>query len=373
MDPIRTTSRVQALDVARGIAVFGMIFMNFKIAVLSDFQEGYSFPGSQEGRFGALFIFLAGMGISLMNRNACDNPDLLWKNRIKLAKRALYLFAIGMLFSYYWQADIFHFYAFYILMAIPLIRLSGRTLFRLAFLPPLIFTFLSFSADWELGWNWNTMQYSGFYTPSGFFRNLFFNGYHPIFPWFSFLLTGMSMGKSDLNSRSVQILNCIISAVVFAVTETATMIASIFWNGPELSYLISTRAMPPFPLFVISAGAQNILILNLTLLLTARVKPGSGILSLLSETGKMVMSHYVQHLILGLIPLFLIAGMLKIGGLFIFVYSTGYFILTVALTFLWRRKFPHGPSGNADEKADRLIYFDQLNSLIRDDFSHCEK
>jgi uncharacterized protein len=278
-----------------------------------------------------------------MNRNACDNPNLLKKSRIKLAKRALYLFTIGMLFSLYWQADIFHFYAFYILMAIPLIRLSGRTLFRLAFLPPVIFTIISFTTDWEIGWNWNTMQYSGFYTPSGFFRNLLFNGYHPIFPWFSFLLTGMSIGKSDLNNRIAVIRNCIISAAIFAGTEIATMITSIFWNGPELSYLISTRAMPPFPLFIISAGAQNIMILNLILLLTARANPGSGILSLLSETGKMVMSHYVLHLILGLIPLFLIAGKYNVGGLFILVYSAGYFILTVVLTYLWCRKFPRGP------------------------------
>ncbi|MDC7126989.1 MAG: heparan-alpha-glucosaminide N-acetyltransferase domain-containing protein [Spirochaetales bacterium] len=338
-----TNTRVQALDVTRGIAVFGMIFMNFKISVLFDYNGGYSFLGSQEGRFGALFIFLAGMGISLMNRKAIDNPDLLKKNRIKLAKRALYLFTLGMIFSFYWQADIFHFYAFYMLIAIPLIKLSKRALFSLAVIPPIIFLIFALFGNWETGWNWETLRYSGFYTIPGFFRNLAFNGFHPIFPWFSFMLMGMSVGKSDLTNKKQQKINCMISAAVMFGCELVSGLSNIFLSSSEELYLLSTRAMPPLPLFVISAGAQNILILNLILLISAKTGSESKIMKLLSETGKMVMTHYVLHLIIGLIPLFILHQHFDFSNGFVLLYSVAYFIITVWLTSMWRKKFSHGP------------------------------
>ncbi len=335
--------RVQALDVTRGIAVFGMIYMNFKISVLQDYVEGYSFLSSQEGRFGALFIFLAGMGISLMNRKAAADTELLVGNRRKLVKRALYLLVLGMLFSLYWQADIFHFYAFYIFISIPLIRFSGRTLFRLAFFPPLVFLLLFLLGNWEAGWNWETMQYTDFYSLPGFFRNLVFNGFHPVFPWISFLFLGMSMGKADLTNQRMQIRHGVVSAIVLVAAEgISTMTAGSLENF-EWAIFLSTRAMPPMPLFVISAGAQNILILSIVLLFTGKTASGSRIMNSLSETGKMVMTHYIVHLFLGLLPLLLLQKYVQISGGFVLFYSLGYFILTIRLTAVWRKRFAHGP------------------------------
>ena len=77
----QSTKRIAALDITRGIAVLGMIYMNFRIVLSGDFyDESYSFLTSQEGRFGVLFIFLAGIGVSLMTRRAamvrCGSPLL---------------------------------------------------------------------------------------------------------------------------------------------------------------------------------------------------------------------------------------------------------------------------------------------------------
>lgn len=338
-------NRIQALDITRGLAVLGMIFMNYKISVQMKITETmeYSFLSSQEGRFGALFIFLAGIGISLMNRNALNNRELLKKNRTKLLKRSLFLFVLGMLFSLYWQADIFHFYAFYLLISLPLITLKSRTLWKLSVLPPIIAVLLNFAFSWETGWNWEMLNYDGFYTPAGFFRNLLFNGFHPLFPWISFLISGMAIGKSDLYSKNLQWKSLLISALIVAVTELISFVFTSKTGNSELIYLVSTAAMPAFPLYVISAVAQNILIFNAVLLCVYYFRRENPISTGLKETGKMVMTHYILHLFIGLIPLLALKKYISFQTFDILIYSLIYFAFSVSLSLLWRKWHKAGP------------------------------
>ncbi|MGQ4669613.1 heparan-alpha-glucosaminide N-acetyltransferase domain-containing protein [Bacillus toyonensis] len=48
------------------------------------------------------------------------------------------------------------------------------------------------------------INYVDFWTVNGFLRNLFFNGYHPFFPWFSFFLIGMIIGRLDLHNKRIR-------------------------------------------------------------------------------------------------------------------------------------------------------------------------
>ena len=59
--------------------------------------------------------------------------------------------------------------------------------------------------DYESGWNFEELTYSGFWTIDGFIRNLFFNGFHPVFPWLGFFLLGMLISRALLKKRQVQI------------------------------------------------------------------------------------------------------------------------------------------------------------------------
>ena len=56
--------------------------------------------------------------------------------------------------------------------------------------------------DYETGWNWSDYSYHGFWTPTGFVRNLFFNGWHPVFPWLGFLLFGIILSRLSLAGSS---------------------------------------------------------------------------------------------------------------------------------------------------------------------------
>jgi len=338
--------RVAALDVTRGISVLGMIYMNFSIAIQGTVESyEYSFITSQQGRFGVLFIFLAGVGISLMNRRAYESGDrdLFRQNRIRLAKRALFLFVTGMIFSLYWFADILHFYAFYILMALPLLRLRGKTLLLLTPLPVIIFIALNFFLNWEAGWDFTTFSYVGFYTVRGFIRNLFFNGFHPIFPWFTFILLGMAAGRKLPEPGKGLAVRLIVSLAVMGLAELISFAVSRSGAGEFATIVFSTRGFPPAPLYVLSSAAQSLAILYGAIFLCHFVSEKNLLLKALASTGKMVMTHYVVHLFAGLIPLFVLSESRDLSILFIFSYSLVYFLLTVVVTTLWNRKFRNGP------------------------------
>ncbi len=71
-DHIATTSskRIVGLDIARALAVLGMVIVNYKVVMVSNATQGWlaTTTGLLEGRAAATFVVLAGIGLSLMTR-----------------------------------------------------------------------------------------------------------------------------------------------------------------------------------------------------------------------------------------------------------------------------------------------------------------
>lgn len=195
--------RIIGLDIARALAVIGMIIVNFKI-VLG--QNGLSwvklFASALDGKAAATFVVLAGVGLALMTNTALRNNDRqkLQSTRIKIAKRPLFLFIVGFSYIVIWPADILHFYGIYIPVILILLSSKEKTILisaiTLILLYPLLFAFFNY----EKAWNFTTLEYLDFWTFNGFVRNLFFNGFHPVIPWASFMIFGYWFGKQDLQS-----------------------------------------------------------------------------------------------------------------------------------------------------------------------------
>lgn len=102
--------RLTGLDIARFLAFTGMVLVNFRIAAQVSGTNDWAAQITQllEGRAAALFVVLAGVGITLANA-----PAKL------MVKRALFLSAIGLLNQTIFEADILHYYGVYFLCAIP--------------------------------------------------------------------------------------------------------------------------------------------------------------------------------------------------------------------------------------------------------------
>ena len=67
--------RVNGFDVARALAIFGMVVVNFKIAMNAETgnQLLMGFAGLFEGRASALFVILAGIGVTLMTNKTRES------------------------------------------------------------------------------------------------------------------------------------------------------------------------------------------------------------------------------------------------------------------------------------------------------------
>ncbi|MEM7659037.1 MAG: heparan-alpha-glucosaminide N-acetyltransferase domain-containing protein [Bacteroidota bacterium] len=85
--------RIIGIDVARALAVIGMIIVNFKIVIG---QEGASWlealAGVFNGKAAATFVVLAGVGMALLTNSAIQREDQqkLVQHRNRILKRAAF-------------------------------------------------------------------------------------------------------------------------------------------------------------------------------------------------------------------------------------------------------------------------------------------
>ena len=128
--------RIIGFDIARAFAIFGMVIVNFKIAMNSEAGNDILlvFASLFEGRASALFVVLAGIGITFLTNKARKSKDtsLIIRARKTLIKRGILLVFIGLAYTPIWPADILHFYGFYFMVAAFLFNINDRNLLVVA-------------------------------------------------------------------------------------------------------------------------------------------------------------------------------------------------------------------------------------------------
>jgi uncharacterized protein len=346
--------RIIGYDLARALALFGMIVVNFKI-VMGAAGNGplwlVDLTGLLEGRAAATFVLLAGIGISLFSGKArrSNDPKATVPIRNTLFKRAFFLFVVGLLYTPVWPADILHFYGVYIAVAALLLTSSIRKLSILSVLLMVGFVVMFFAFNYEQEWNWKTLEYAGFWTPLGMIRNLFFNGFHPTIPWLSFLLIGMIIGRLDMNDLVVR-RRVFWVGLVTAVTAEVTswlLIHSLsagvsIADKEAIAAIFGTNPMPPMPLYILAGAGAATAIVAAFVEIGLRCGSHRWIRPFVA-TGQLALTLYVAHVAIGM-------GMLEaIGRLddqtlaFSLLASGVFFALSVVFSYSWRCRFKRGP------------------------------
>ncbi|GMX65337.1 heparan-alpha-glucosaminide N-acetyltransferase domain-containing protein [Paenibacillus elgii] len=343
--------RITALDFARALAIFGMIIVNYKLAMQAE-NGGpawlQSIAGLFEGRASALFVVLAGIGISLMTSKARNsmNEELIRQSRNSLYRRAAFLFVAGVLLLLMgWSADILHYYAVFMLVAAVLITVSDNKILGLFSMILLTSQLFLVVFDYTQGWDSSFKQYTGFWTIEGFARNLFFNGFHPVFPWLSFFLIGLWIGRKrwlTQQNRSKVLLYSLSGTVVF---ETISFVL-VRWNTPAFGkaayYLFGTKPMPPSMLYVLSGICSALAIIAICVYVVDKFEK-SPLTQAIIHTGQLSLSHYIGHIVIGL-GLLETVGYLENGKLSIAMsYGIVYFMLAIVFSAVWRRWMNRGP------------------------------
>lgn len=285
-----------------------MIIVNFKI-VLG--ENGWSwvksFSSAFDGKAAATFVVLAGVGLALMTNSALINNDSqkLKTARIRIAKRALFLFIVGLSYIVIWPADILHFYGIYMLVILLLLTSNEKTILisAIALIPlyPLLIGIWSY----ETGWNFDTLNYLDFWTFNGFFRNLFFNGFHPVIPWTAFMLFGFWFGKQNLKSDRFIKKSFWVSSIAFVSIQIISHLSISFLSegneqtARELSEVIGTNPMPPLPIYIFNGVAISISIISACIIIGKRFSTNKILLAL-NKTGQLALTFYVAHVIIGM-------------------------------------------------------------------------
>ncbi|WP_167046425.1 DUF418 domain-containing protein [Salinibacterium sp. ZJ454] len=188
--PHRTTGRIAAIDIARGLAIIGMFL-----------AHTVPNPGDAEllvdGRSSILFATLAGVSLGLITGGATPaGPDRRGALRMSVLIRGLLLAMLGLLL---WTLEhgiaiILDYYGVMFLCLIPLLFASRVVLAAVGIA-------LLAVAPWLAG-------VANQLVPPGravFGLDWFLTGYYPALVWLPLLIGGLIAARSDLTKRKTQV------------------------------------------------------------------------------------------------------------------------------------------------------------------------
>ncbi|TYA71952.1 DUF418 domain-containing protein [Seonamhaeicola marinus] len=350
---IKHQERIQGYDVARALAVFIMIIVHFNLVLAkanNDESVLASILNLIQGKGAALFVVIAGAGISLMIRTNLFFNDLLRlrEKRMLLFKRAAFLFLFGLIFSLVWPADILHSYGCYILIGA--IVMTRHSAYLWVFILLLIFSypFIIEVVDYEKGWDWLTIEYTDYWSFNGFIRNFFINGFNPVVPWVAFILAGIWLGRQNIHSKSIRNTILGVSITVFVLTQMLSkrlIEASQSFTNLTLDEALAfygTAPMPPMPVFMISSISWAFMVITLCIWITEKLKHTTMFVFLV-KTGQMAFTHYISHIVIGLIICITIYGENNLPLWYAITLALVYCFFCILFSVLWNKKYKKGP------------------------------
>ncbi|WP_145171283.1 DUF418 domain-containing protein [Gimesia aquarii] len=335
-------NRLKGIDLARFVALVGMVIVNFNVVMVApEAEETFSsqIAESLQGRAAATFVVLAGIGLGLGTKRDA------WNQTLKVTlKRAAFLLVVGLLNSLIFEADIIHYYAFYFLFGVLLLRAPGWCL--VVTMSGLIVGFVGMILffNYDAGWNWQTYSYHDFWTLQGFVRNLFFNGWHPVIPWLAFLLFGILLSRLNLGSRSVQRKLFIGGATAFALISASSywLVKTISPLDAEAAILFSTAPVPPMPFYMLAGGSIACTVIGFCLLVESSLKR-AHLLNIFTAAGRQTLTLYIVHIIIGMGTLDALGMLGTQTSQASLLAALAFCVLATIYAVVWMRFFKHGP------------------------------
>lgn len=344
------SSRIEGFDFARAFAIFGMMLVNYKIVFTKGCEWNLffnDFISLFEGRAASVFLILAGVGISLMSKKGFKSKSKELRKKINkiLVKRSLFLFVFGMwlYLGFDWNADILHYYGVYILLTIFFLYKDKKFILISIILILIISTIFQINMDYTTGWNNNFTLYKDFNTLKGFTRNLFFNGYYPIFPWFSLFLIGILFGRIDFYDE-ILIKNIASKTLIIAILTEFISYSIINLNNYSqlIVYLFDTKPLNPTVLYIVSGASWAISFICFCIIISKYLKK-SKIFKALVATGQMALTHYFIHCVIVLGLFFVIDKLSYRDEGFVILLSLIVFVLMTVFSHNWLKFFKRGP------------------------------
>ncbi|MDX3580446.1 DUF418 domain-containing protein [Streptomyces europaeiscabiei] len=206
--------RLVGLDLARGLAVFGMYAVHVGPAPGQDGVIGFLMELAQ-GRSSALFAVLAGFAVALITGRRTPRTGLAGRQAVaKVIIRAVILMALGTALTLTGTpvVPILAFYGLFFLLVLPLHRLGAKPLALIAVGWALVGPQLLYALKPVVG---GRVFLS--YGQADGIVSLFFTGGYPALTWVPFVIAGMAVARCDLAATTVRV-RLALTGIALAVT-----------------------------------------------------------------------------------------------------------------------------------------------------------
>jgi len=353
-------SRISSLDVTRAIALVGVVMMNYHAYLNKDkafypphpsFAERIFNPlsGILTTRFAATFVLIAGMSIALLVQSAMQsgNDELIRSAQMKLARRGLFLYALGAAVQWIWPGTILFYYGAFLLISAVICTWSNRLLVAVSVASIAVSTGLSAWRGYQFfEGNFTQWLSPAPNTPRNLLIRTFVDYTHPVFPWITFICAGIILGRSLERLTQFRTHIMLWSGVSLFVTfliRTFAMPDSITAQSDYvLQRALSTNNHDHSVLHVTSTLAVALLVFCcISFIIDSRVN--SRAVTFLARTGQMTLSIYLAHVLVFNLVVNWLNWVRPTGLDTALVLSLAFYVVAVPASSLYFRRFGIGP------------------------------
>jgi uncharacterized membrane protein YeiB len=311
-----TSARITGIDMARGIAMAGMVIVHF----VAWWETDGALSSAAElvrGRAMPLFMLLGGVGVTLMTtRTHTPTRNLL----IRAVMLMALLLAIGLRMA---RSTV-------LAALVPAIVAIGAVTYQVVGDPRVLTPFDSL------------------FTSTEGIQSLVIDGFYPLFPVGAFFIAGMWLGRIDLSSdRVAAILFSAGTIIGIGVWVGANRIVSLF--NVQTSFggragdgafhwgrLLDGEGHSAMPAWTISALGTSAGVLGLSLLISRRA---STLTAPLVAVGSLSLTFYVfQSWVTNLVP-----ETAQTSAAREWAHAIAVFVVFTAFALLWKTRFRSGP------------------------------
>ena len=362
---MNSSTRIESLDVARAIALFGVVVMNFH-AYLNGARSMYPthpsvwernfnpLTGPLTTRFAATFVLIAGIGVSLFTQRAraSNNGADIRHARIVLLRRGTLLYFLGYFVQWIWPGTILFYYGAYFIIAAAVFAWSTKRLIALGGASIIIAAGISWWRASQLLDGNNTRWLSPLPdSPRNLLIRTFVDYTHPVFPWIAFFIAGILLGRHIHHLSKIRLPLMFFAILVVLATHAANFLltptSQISDRNFVLAKLLSTQPLDRGMLFSLGTLATAIVALCLVSLVVERASR-SILFRLLSEflarAGRMTLSVYLLHVVFFNLVVHRLHWVGGTGLDTALVLSMSFYVVALMLSSGWNKHFGLGPA-----------------------------
>lgn len=356
------STRNLTVDVARAVAMIGVVILNYHASLNGTLAWAPIYPSQWERlfnpgtgvlttRFAAVFVLVAGIGVSLMTRvsRESNDPALLNRDRLRLLRRGVLLYAVGYVLQWVWPGTILFYYGAFFIVAAFIFSAPRWQILTVG----IVATFASAVIAWWRVEQSFTGNLTSWLTPTNVDspRNLlirtFISYTHPLFPWLLFFIGGIILGRhlhrlAELRPRLMLWSGGILAATYLINT---VFVAEISTTNHErlIATILSTRPYDRGLLYSIGTMASSLLALCILSIIVDSLGENS-VVNMLAQAGQMSLSIYLAHifffnLIVHRAHLVGATGLDTAFGL-----ALVFYVIAIPISALWRTHVGRGPA-----------------------------